>query len=65
MRAYLTAQNIKRGWYLLIIPVKILELFDRFLSVARVCKEKERVIMNTWDTNGIQSSENVHTRLRA
>ena len=54
MRAYLTAQNIKRGWYLLIIPVKILELFDRFLSVARVCKEKERVIMNTWDTNGIQ-----------
>ena len=31
--------------YLLIIPVKILELFDKFLSVPLVCKENEN--MNT------------------
>ena len=29
--------------YLLIIPVKILELFDRFLSVPLVCKENENM----------------------
>lgn len=34
--------------YLLIIPVKILELFDRFLSVPLVCKDNEK--MNT-DSN--------------
>ena len=33
--------------YLLIIPVKILELFDRFLSVPLVCKDNDN--MNTDD----------------